>query len=42
VIVDRFGSVATLQTQTLAMDLRRDLIAAAVHEVLGDGDRGGA
>jgi 23S rRNA (cytosine1962-C5)-methyltransferase len=35
VIVDRFGSVATLQTQTLAMDLRRDLIASAVHEVLG-------
>lgn len=35
VIVDRFGSVATLQTQTLAMDLRRDLIAAAVKEVLG-------
>lgn len=35
VIVDRFGHVATLQTQTLAMDLRRDLIAAAVQEVLG-------
>ena len=35
VIVDRFGDVATLQTQTMAMDLRRDLIAAAVQEVLG-------
>jgi 23S rRNA (cytosine1962-C5)-methyltransferase len=35
VIVDRFGSVATLQTLTLAMDQRRDLIAAAVQEVLG-------
>ena len=35
VIVDRFGSVATLQTLTMAMDLRRDLIAAAVKEVLG-------
>jgi 23S rRNA (cytosine1962-C5)-methyltransferase len=35
VIVDRFGSVATLQTLTMAMDLRRDLIAAAVREVLG-------
>lgn len=35
VIVDRFGSVATLQTLTMAMDLRRDMIAAAVKEVLG-------
>jgi 23S rRNA (cytosine1962-C5)-methyltransferase len=35
VIVDRFGPVATLQTQTLAMDLRRDLIASAVQEVTG-------
>lgn len=35
VIVDRFGSVATLQTLTMAMDLRRNLIAAAVKEVLG-------
>ena len=35
VIVDRFGPVATLQTLTMAMDLRRDLIAAAVKEVLG-------
>jgi 23S rRNA (cytosine1962-C5)-methyltransferase len=35
VIVDRFGPVATLQTLTMAMDLRRDMIAAAVKEVLG-------
>ena len=35
VIVDRFGSVATLQTLTMAMDLRRETIAAAVKEVLG-------
>jgi len=35
VIVDRFGSIATLQTLTMAMDLRRDLIAAAVKEALG-------
>ena len=35
VIVDRFGPVATLQTLTMAMDLRRDLIAASVREVLG-------
>ena len=35
VIVDRFGSVATLQTLTMAMDLRREMIAAAVKEVLG-------
>jgi len=35
VIVDRFGSVATLQTLTMAMDQRRDLIASAVKEVLG-------
>ena len=35
VIVDRFGSVATLQTLTMAMDLRRELIAAAVKEVIG-------
>ncbi len=35
VIVDRFGSVATLQTLTMAMDQRRELLAAAVKEVLG-------
>jgi len=35
VIVDRFGRVATLQTLTMAMDQRRDMIAAAVKEVLG-------
>lgn len=35
VIVDRFGSVATLQTLTMAMDHRRDLIAESVKEVLG-------
>lgn len=35
VIVDRFGDMATLQTQTMAMDLRRDMIAAAVQEILG-------
>lgn len=35
VIVDRFGPVATLQTSTTGMDLRRDLLAAAVKEVLG-------
>ena len=35
VIIDRFGSVATLQTLTMAMDQRRDLIAVAVKEVLG-------
>ena len=35
VIVDRFGSVATLQTLTMAMDLRREMIAVAVKEVLG-------
>jgi len=35
VIVDRFGPIATLQTLTMAMDQRRDLIAAAVKEVLG-------
>jgi len=35
VIVDRFGPVATLQTLTMAMDLRRDMIAAALMEVLG-------
>lgn len=35
VIVDRFGSVATLQTLTMAMDQRREMIAAAVKEVLG-------
>lgn len=37
VIVDRFGPVATLQTLTLAMDLRRDLIAGAIKDVLGVG-----
>jgi 23S rRNA (cytosine1962-C5)-methyltransferase len=35
VIVDRFGSVATLQTLTTAMDQRREIIAEAVQEVLG-------
>ena len=35
VIIDRFGSVATLQTLTMAMDQRRDLIAAAIQQVLG-------
>lgn len=35
VIVDRFGSIATLQTLTMAMDQRREMIAAAVKEVLG-------
>jgi 23S rRNA (cytosine1962-C5)-methyltransferase len=35
VIVDRFGPVATLQTLTMAMDLRREMIAAAVKLVLG-------
>jgi len=35
VIVDRFRSVATLQTLTMAMDQRRGMIAAAVKEVLG-------
>lgn len=35
VIVDRFGPVATLQTLTMAMDLRRDLIAESVRTVLG-------
>ncbi len=35
VIVDRFGSVATLQTQTLGMDLRKGMIAEAVRSVLG-------
>ena len=35
VIVDRFGRVATLQTLTMAMDLRRDLIASAVKQALG-------
>ncbi len=35
VIVDRFGSIATLQTLTMAMDQRREMIAAAMKEVLG-------
>jgi len=35
VIIDRFGPVATLQTLTMAMDQRRELIAAAVQQVLG-------
>ena len=34
VIVDRFGPVATLQTLTMAMDQRRDLIASAIQQVL--------
>lgn len=35
VIIDRYNSVAILQTVTLAMDQRSDLIAAAAMEVLG-------
>lgn len=35
VIVDRYGSVAILQTLTMAMDQRREVIAQAVAEVLG-------
>lgn len=35
VIVDRYGSVAILQTLTAAMDQRRELIASVVAEVLG-------
>ncbi len=35
VIVDRFDSVATLQTLTMGMELRREMIAAAVQAVLG-------
>ena len=35
VIVDRFGPVATLQTLTMAMDQRREMIAASVQAVLG-------
>ena len=35
VIVDRYGSVAILQTLTIAMDQRREMIAEAVMEVLG-------
>jgi 23S rRNA (cytosine1962-C5)-methyltransferase len=35
VIVDRYGSVAVLQTVTMAMDQRRDLLAQAIVEVLG-------
>lgn len=35
VIVDRYGSVAILQTTTMAMDQRRELIARAVSDVLG-------
>lgn len=35
VIVDRYGAVAVLQTLTMGMDLRRDMIAEAVAEVLG-------
>ena len=35
VIVDRYGSVAVLQTLTMAMDQRREMIAAALVEVLG-------
>jgi len=34
VIVDRFGPVATLQTLTMAMDQRREMIAASVQAVL--------
>ncbi|MBM3856667.1 MAG: class I SAM-dependent rRNA methyltransferase [Verrucomicrobia bacterium] len=34
VIVDRYGSVATLQTLTMAMDQRREMIAQAVSDVL--------
>lgn len=35
VIIDRFRSVATLQTLTMAMDQRRNLIADTIKEVLG-------
>ncbi len=35
VIVDRYGSVAILQTLTMAMDQRREMIAQAVVDVLG-------
>jgi len=35
IIVDRFGSVATLQTLTMAMDQRREMIATSVQAVLG-------
>ncbi|MFZ4115744.1 MAG: class I SAM-dependent rRNA methyltransferase [Chthoniobacterales bacterium] len=35
IIIDRYDSVAILQTGTLAMDQRRDLIAEVVIEVLG-------
>jgi len=34
-IIDRYNSVAVMQTLTLAMDQRRDLIAEVVQEVLG-------
>ncbi|MBX9742713.1 MAG: class I SAM-dependent rRNA methyltransferase [Chthoniobacterales bacterium] len=35
VIVDRYGSVAILQTMTIAMDQRRELLATVISEVLG-------
>lgn len=35
VILDRYGDCAVLQTLTLAMDARRELIAGAVAEILG-------
>ncbi len=35
VIADRYGEVIVLQTLTLAMDMRRDLIAAALAELPG-------
>ena len=35
VIIDRFGSVATLQTLTMAMDQRREVIAEVLKSVLG-------
>src|SRR5881227_2416329 len=36
VVLDRYGEYVVLQTLTLAMDLRKQLIAQAVISVLGD------
>ncbi len=36
IIVDRFGDYLVLQTLTLAMDQRKDLIVQALRDVLGD------
>jgi 23S rRNA (cytosine1962-C5)-methyltransferase len=36
VIVDRYGDHFVLQTLTLAMDMRKDLIAAAIVDLFGD------